>query len=1264
MSHSEESSDNPRGLLWLTALLYTAFIIYGSLVPLDFQAKPLSLAWTTFLHLPWSFQGTVSLTDSITNVFLYMPLAILWRSTLRVRRPWRDWMLAGLVGLACLAMSASLEFTQIFIASRTPLFNDILMNGLGAGIGLLLWPVLEERLTSLAGAVSQYADRICPNVPRARITARIALLPYLGVLGWAYGWFTSSWLSPHSAFNRWAGLHLVPFYQLYFADIGFAMRSAGTVLAAYVPLGWIVWALRSRACSGRELLRMTFVWSLLAAGLFESSKIFLSGRQPDYTNLLFAVMGGWLGCIMACRIAPFARFVANRMVTKPSARPSPGRTGWQLLAVLAFGTALYGLWSQPFARVPLTVGALLYVLLLLRYPQAWLILVPGLLPVLDLAPWSGRFFFDEFDLMLLLTLAVGYEHLSAEQVGKTRLPTGLLFSLGLFAISSLISLALTLFPLAPLDLNSFASYYSPYNALRVAKGFFWALALLPLLIRQFQAGHPVGRLFALGMVIGLAGAVLSIVWERAVFPGLGDFTRDFRAAGLMSSMHTGGSSIEAFLVITMPFLAAVVDWQRSQLARLAATGLLLGGFYALAVTYARGGYIAMGVVLLVLASGWMLRGKRVSGVRSLTYVVVGGLLVILIVAPILGGQFAQSRLAQIGHDAGVRMAHWQNALAIKNKDWQSELFGMGLGSYPVTYFYFSHEKARSATFSYFQHGGEHGVSLGAGTPLYVEQKVQVQHDVAYQLRVVARSVSGRAGLNVLLCERTYFDSFGCTSATFHLSDTWSSYQQPLTLGWPGGWGRPVTLSLENFSRRSVAEIKDISLRDPAGRNVISNGDFSQGADRWFFSTFDHLGWHIKNLWVALLFEQGWLGLLAFALLIGYALTRIAQHFLRSSNMVSLSTLAGLVGILTVGAVDSLFDAPRLTLLIFLTLLVGCLHGEFTTAPVGKRVRRSSLSPNAPQLATQSRPNEETVPPDASKRPIFWRNLAMGVGLLTMLELAATSVPSMPYNIRELIYQGSPILSALILSLFWFWLAGVPVILAKGLATSRLFRLLYLPITLSHAAVAAVLIILAVPSESIHDLVGSPILGWPWQIESMARLTALFATVSLLLSGGAWIARAGLTGRRYTGAWTWVASAMILLMLTHWVVVERAATDNLTELMAGGGGIQASIALTACILLFGACGSVLSLYATGSGLSLLASFICVVLTLILCYGLLALGLEANVSKYGQNFSALQFLLSTDRAHLASGAGLAMRYVLAFCTGLLALAFAQWPFFRLV
>jgi len=553
--------------------------------------------------------------------------------------------------------------------------------------------------------------------------------------------------------------------------------------------------------------------------------------------------------------------------------------------------------------------------------------------------------------------------------------------------------------------------------------------------------------------------------------------------------------------------------------------------------------------------------------------------------------------------------------------------------------------------------------LGAGTPVYVEQKVRVRHDVAYQLQVMARSASGDAGLNVLLCERTFFDSFGCTSATFKLTDTWAGHQDRLTLDWPGGRGRPVTLSLENFAPGSVAEIRSISLRDPAGHDLISNGDFSRGADRWFFSTFDHLGWHIKNLWVALLFEQGWIGLLAFTLLSGYALTRITRHFLRSGNLVSLSVLAGLVGFLTVGVVDSLFDSPRLSLLFFLTLLVGCLHGQSYAAPAGKRVRRHSSRLDEPPAPGRVPAHQDIAPRYAGKLPIFGRDVAIGVGLLAMLGLAATSAPGLPYNARELIYQGSPILSALVLSVFWFWLAGVPVAFARGLAANRLFRSLYLPATLSHAAVAAVLIIMAVPSESIHDLVGSPILGWPGEVESMARLTALFAVLSLLLTGGAWMARAALAGRRDAGLWAWGASALILLMLAHWVVVERAATDNLTELMAGGGGSQASVSLTACVLLLGMCGSLLSLYAMGAGLSSLATLIWVLLTLTLSYGLLALGMETNVLKYGQRFSALQFLLSADRTHLVSGMELAMRYGLACCAGLLALAFAQWPFFRL-
>lgn len=405
-----------------------------------------------------------------------------------------------------------------------------------------------------------------------------------------------------------------------------------------------------------------------------------------------------------------------------------------------------------------------------------------------------------------------------------------------------------------------------------------------------------------------------------------------------------------------------------------------------------------------------------------------------------------------------------------------------------------------------------------------------------------------------------------------------------------------------------------------------------------------------------------MGLFAFVLLTGYGLIQITKRFLRTGDWVSLSILAGLIGFLTVGVVDSLFDAPRLSLAFFLVLLVGCLPADIIR--IGQRKHRAvpGVDEVKPDEARVAAPLGVALSP-AGKQPFVWRDLGLSVGVFAMLGLAVTHLPGVPYNVREMIYQGSPILSALFLSLFWFCLAGMPMVFARALAASHGFRLLYLPATLLHAAAAAVLVITAAPSESIHDVVGSPVLAWPGQLESFARLTALFAALSLLLTGGAWLAKFALRKRREGGILAWCLCAAILLTLAHWVVVERAATDNLTELMTAGGGVQTSVALSLCILLLGVGGSLLAMYAGGVGLSRRATLFWVMLTVPLSYGLLAIGLEAQLMKYGQHFSALQFLLSADREHLVSGTELVMRFGLAACAGLLALAFAQWPFLRL-
>ena len=62
--------------------------------------------------------------------------------------------------------------------------------------------------------------------------------------------------------------------------------------------------------------------------------------------------------------------------------------GGTLLVLVAWFVADFSIY-----RAWLAIGFLLYAAILWRWPVGWLYAVPALLPLFDLAPWSGRFFF-------------------------------------------------------------------------------------------------------------------------------------------------------------------------------------------------------------------------------------------------------------------------------------------------------------------------------------------------------------------------------------------------------------------------------------------------------------------------------------------------------------------------------------------------------------------------------------------------------------------------------------------------------------------------------------------------------------------------------------------------------------------------------------------------------------------------------------------------------------------------------------------------------
>ena len=80
-------------------------------------------------------------------------------------------------------------------------------------------------------------------------------------------------------------------------------------------------------------------------------------------------------------------------------------------------------------------------------------------------------------------------------------------------------------------------------------------------------------------------------------------------------------------------------------------------------------------------------------------------------------------------------------------------------------------------------------------------------------------------------------------------------------------------------------------------------------------------WHVFNLWVQILFEQGWFGVLAIAIAVAMSVTRSAIGMWQG-DFFATALLAALCGFLLIGLTESLFDGPRVTTLFFLFLFAG------------------------------------------------------------------------------------------------------------------------------------------------------------------------------------------------------------------------------------------------------------------------------------------------------------------------------------------------------
>jgi hypothetical protein len=576
-------------------------------------------------------------------------------------------------------------------------------------------------------------------------------------------------------------------------------------------------------------------------------------------------------------------------------------------------------------------------------PVAAFIILPALLPALDLAPWTGRFFFDEFDLLVAACLAVVALR-TRPPPGHRRLHGAWPMAFALLAASLAISSVVGAMPWPWPAVNDFYSYFSPYNGLRIAKGAVWAGFFAALLRRVDRSGGDARGAVAMGMTLGLAYVVAFVVWERFAFAGLFDFAGDYRVTGPFSAMHRGGAFIECYLALAIPFAALRVLETRRAVVRWAGAVLLLGASYAVMVTFSRNGYAAFAcaVALFFLLS---ITRANLSGRQALS----AGLLAASMLGaavPILLGSFAQERLARWSQDLAVRQAHWSDALGMRDHDAVTAAFGMGLGRFPESHYWRSREPVHAAAYRLERDGGDSYLRLagGAGT-LYIDQIVSLERATTAVLSVRWRANRAAAPVTVSLCEKWMLTSRACVATTLQAGSqpgAWTSAETTLDTGplaqGRGAWARSVKLSLHTPADGTVIDVAQVALRTPEGGERLSNADFRHGLDRWFFSTDTDPPWHIHSLPIAVLFDQGWFGVAAWALLLAVALHNGLRQAWRGDRHAA-AALAALVAFLVSGTLNTLIDEPRFLWLILVLAALCCARRRAEAASREKAVMR-------------------------------------------------------------------------------------------------------------------------------------------------------------------------------------------------------------------------------------------------------------------------------------------------------------------------------------
>ena len=320
-------------------LAWAIFVVYGSLVPLEFQALPAGAAWQRLVNAPMFNIDVHGRADWIANGVLYLPLGFLVTAVgLGDRRPGtaRTLWAVLLALLSSAALAVTVEYAQAYFPPRTVSLNDLVAECIGSVFGALLAVAGTRRLQVLTdgfragGALLQ--RRLAPAYAVAY--GALALFPYDLLLN------GDEWRERLQGGNTGLLLAAAPLQS----GTALVLARLSAELLAAMPLG-LWWAAR-RTGAGQNGRGQNLPWrgALLRGALLglviEIAQLCIASGVSQGASVLSRSIGFTVGAVAwngraAWPVESWRALL--RRVTLPA-----------LAIYLPTLTVLYGWWRQPW----------------------------------------------------------------------------------------------------------------------------------------------------------------------------------------------------------------------------------------------------------------------------------------------------------------------------------------------------------------------------------------------------------------------------------------------------------------------------------------------------------------------------------------------------------------------------------------------------------------------------------------------------------------------------------------------------------------------------------------------------------------------------------------------------------------------------------------------------------------------------------------------------------------------------------------------------